>query len=130
MDAAPVVRNAVKTAVNHGIAAGDVITVVGKLLTRGQTGSLTHDFVALDHQTGAVVVEHDPFSAQQGDRVIRGVVDRNEVDKGMRFVRRQRGATVVVTQFVEGGRQAGQFTGARHSGKETRECAGGKFFVR
>ena len=129
MDAAPVVRDPVKTSVDHRIAARDVVAVVGKLLARRQSGSLTHNFVALDHQASAIAVHHDPFAPEQGDRVVRRVVDCDEVDKSVGLVRRQRDAPVVVTQFVEGSRQAGQFAGARHSRKESRDCTGGKFFV-
>eukprot|EP01035_Chromulina_nebulosa_P039985 gene39986-54063_t len=47
---------------------------------------LADDLVALDHEPGAVRVEHDPFATEERDRALRGIADGDEVDERVRFV--------------------------------------------
>lgn len=114
MDFAPLVIHSVKTAAHGRICASHMIAVVGKLLARFDPGGFADNFVSLDYEVGAIGVGNDPFAAQQSDRVIGSVADRDKVDKGMRFVSRQAAAAMVVAELVEIGRQARQFGGARH----------------
>jgi len=93
----------VKRAVGRGVAAGHMVAVVGELLARGKAGGLTDDLVAFDDQMTAIGVIHHPFAPEQRDGVLGGVEDRDEVNKGVRLVRWQRGSTVVVVEFVEAG---------------------------
>ena len=118
MNLVPELIHSVETPVRAGIAAGHVIAVVGKILPGGQARRFADDFVAFNHQPGTVRMQHDPFAAEQGDRAIRAVANRDEVDERVWFVRRQAGATMMVAQFVERGGQAGEFGGAGHAGKE------------
>jgi len=98
--------NAVKTTQRARIAAGHVITIVGKLLTRSQTRSFADDFVAFDNQMVAIAVLDHPLTAEQGDDAIRGVVNRHKVDEGVRFVRGQGHAPVVINELIEAGAEA------------------------
>ena len=53
---------------------GDMITVVGKRTTGFQNRTFAHNFVALNHGGGAVLIDQDPFPAKQGDGVFGEVV--------------------------------------------------------
>ena len=90
-----------KTAVRGGIGARDVVAVVGKLFSRSQLWRFAHDAVAFDHQARAVGVLDDPFPTQQGDGAVGAVPDGNEINEGMRLVRRETRAAVMVAEFVE-----------------------------
>ena len=121
--------DAVKAAVRGGVLIGNVITVVGKLLTRSEAWGLPDDFIPFDHKAGTIGVEHDPFASQQGDRVFGFVADRDEVNEGVWLVRRKAGAAMVITQFIQTSGEAGNFAGARHGTNRTgiREAASTAF---
>lgn len=91
----------VKTAVGGRIGASHMIAVVGKLFSRSQLWRFAHDPIAFDHQPGAVGVLDDPFPTQQGDGAVGAIADGNEINEGMRLVRRKTGAAMVVAEFVE-----------------------------
>ena len=75
--------DAVKAAVGARINAGDVITIVGKLLPGGEARGFTDDLVALDDEAGAVGMDDDPFAPEEGDCVVRGVLDGDEINEGV-----------------------------------------------
>jgi hypothetical protein len=107
-----------EAALGAGIAAGNVIAIVGKLFARSEAGCFPDDPVALDHEAGPIRMENDPFAAEQGDGVVAGIVDGDEIDKGVGFVRGQAHSAMVIAEFVEPGREAGKFLGATcHAGK-------------
>ena len=99
--------DSVKAAMAARVAASDVVTVVGKLFAGSESRRFTHDLVAFDYELVAILIIDDPLAAKQGDRVFGVVLQRHEIDEGMRFVRRQGLASVVVDQFVETGGEAG-----------------------
>lgn len=101
MDEIPVFVDAVKTSVCTRIAPRHMVAVVGKLLAGREARRFPDDPVAFDHQTRAVRVQYDPFAAQQCDAAIGGILNRDEIDEGVRLVRRQARAAVVVAQLVK-----------------------------
>ncbi len=118
MDFPPQLVDAMEAALGAGIAAGNVITVIGKLFARSEAGRLSDDPVALDYEAGAIRMENDPFATEQGDGVLAGIVDRDEIDKGVGFVRGQAHSAMMIAEFIEPGREAGKFLGATsHAGK-------------
>lgn len=100
-----------KAAVCDSVAARDMIAVVGELFTRSEPRRISDDLIAFNHQLAAVGVSDHPFATEQCHRPIRRVRDRDEVNKGVRLVLRQRGAAVMIREFVELGGQPGNFTG-------------------
>lgn len=97
-----------KTPSGAGRAAGDVITVVGKLFTRSEAGRFADDFLPFDDQVGSVEVLDHPFSAEERERVFRSVVNRDEVDESVRLIGGQTRAAMVVDEFIEAGGKAGR----------------------
>ena len=112
--------HAMEAAVDAGIDAGDMVAVVGELFPRRELRGLAHNSFTFDHELGAVGMLH-PLASQQSDGAIGGIVDGDEVDKGMGFIRRKTGTAMVVAELVEAGGEAGQFAGAGHGKKESRE---------
>ena len=120
MDFASEMVDAVKTAVGPGVTAGDVVAVIGKLFSWREPRCLSHDFVALDHEPGAVRVLHDPFSSQESDAVFGAVVNGDVIDEGVRLVRWQAGTAMMVGEFVESGGETGKRVRTkRHAAKRT-----------
>ncbi len=107
MDLVSLLVEAVKTAPGGRIETSHMVTAVGKLFARGQMRSFAHDLVAFDHQLGAIRVKHDPFAAEEGHTPIGAIADGDEIDEGMRLVRRQAHSAVVVAEFVETGGETG-----------------------
>jgi len=97
---------AMKAAVSFGIAASDMIAVVGKSLARLEAGRLADNLVAFDHNPGAIRMLDHPFPTEHGNGVVGAIADGDKIYECVRLVGRQAGATVVVTQFVEGRREA------------------------
>ncbi len=91
-----------------------MVTIVGELFARREARCLADDFIALDHEARAVGMQHDPFAPQQCDRAVGSIVDRDEVNEGVRLVGRETGPAEVMTQFVEAGGETGQFAGFGH----------------
>lgn len=107
----------VEATLGFGIAAGDMVTVVGKLFPGRETRGFAHDFVAFDHEPFAIGMQDDPFAAEQDYGVLRAVGDGDMVDKRVRLVRRQARSAMVIAEFIEGSGQAGQFKGTGHPPK-------------
>lgn len=101
--------DAVKTPVRDRVTARDMIAVVRKLLTRGEARGLTDDLVTFDDELAAVGVGDDPFPAQQRHGAVGGIVDRDEVDERVRFVSGERRPAIMIGEFVESGREPGDF---------------------
>ena len=115
MDFFSVFVDAVKATLSSRVGAGDVIAVIGKLLARGEPRSFADDLVTFDHELAAIGMHDYPFAPEEGDHAVRAVLNRDEVNESVRFVRRKRRAAVVVGEFVEAGGQTGDFAGtARH----------------
>ena len=119
MDLVPMFVDAMKTSMRRRVAAGHMVTVIGKLFARRDSWRFADNLVAFDHQPRAVGVQHDPFAAKQGHRAIGGIVDRDEIHERMGLVRWQTRPAVVIAQLVEGSREAGQFARAGHDKKES-----------
>lgn len=111
VDLATLVIHTVKTPVRDGVTSRDVITVVGKLFAGREARRFSDDFVTFDHELVAVGVDHDPFSAQQGDRAIGAIFNGDEIDKRVRLVGRERWSAVMIGKFVESGDKAGERAG-------------------
>ena len=88
--------HAVEAAAHLRIFTGHMVAVVGKLFTRGETRGFADDLVAFHHEMTAVGVGDDPLATEQCHRVVGAVVDCDEIDEGVRFVRGQAAAAVVV----------------------------------
>ena len=101
--------HAMEGALHAGVAGGDVIAVVRKMLAGRQARRFADDFFTFDDQPAAVFVENHPFSAQEGDRAVRLVPDRDEVNERMRLPFRQTGSAVMVDQPVQMSREAWYF---------------------
>jgi len=112
------------TAVGSRIDGCHVVAIVGKLLAGGEAGGFADDFVGFDHELFAVAMLDDPFAAEQRDNTIGGVANRDEIDEGMRFVRRQSHAAMVVHEFVEMSGQAFEWCGSGHWLSKERSCLG------
>ena len=125
-----VVIHAVETAAHLGIAIRDMVAVVGKLLAGREARRFADDFVAFDDQAAAVAVDHDPFAAQEPDGAIGFVFDRDEINEGVRVIRWQAGATVVINQLVELCGEAGQFYGFARQGKKRTQFSPGRNLIR
>ncbi len=65
MNPVPLLVYAMKAPVRRGVTARHVIAVVGKLFPWSQSRGLAHDLVALNDQSCAIGMEHDPLSAEQ-----------------------------------------------------------------
>ena len=126
VDFLPVVIHPVKTAAHLGIAMRDMVAVVGELFAGGEARGFTDDFVAFDDEAAAVAVDHDPFAAQEPDGALGFVPDRDEINEGMRFIRWQAGAAVVINQLVEVCGEAGQFYGFAGQGKKRTQFSPGR----
>jgi hypothetical protein len=79
--------NAVETTMGDGIAAGDMIAIIRKLFTGGNSGCFAYDLVTLDHELTSIGVSRDPFPAKESNRAIRAIFDRYKIHEGVRFVR-------------------------------------------
>ena len=130
MDFLAVVIHAVETAAHLGIAIRDMVAIVGKLFAGREARRFADDFVAFDDQAAAVAVDHDPFSAEEPDGAVGFVLDRDEINEGVRLVRRQAGAAVVVNQLVELGGEAGQFYGFARQGEKRMQLSSGCNLIR
>ena len=64
VDFIPEFVDTVKTSEGAGVAASHVVTVVGKLFTRGETRGFANDFVAFDHKVIAIAVLDYPFTTE------------------------------------------------------------------
>ena len=62
--------DAMEAAVRRGVTARNMIAVIGKLFAWRQSRGLTDNLVALDDQSGAIGMEHDPLSTEQGHAAI------------------------------------------------------------
>lgn len=96
------------------IAAGHVITVVGKRLARAESGRFANNLVALDHQALAVGLLHHPLPTAQFDRAVRAIVNSDKIDEGVRLVGRQAGTAMMVDQAIQASHQARKFNRSRH----------------
>ena len=115
MDLASKFVDPVKRPARRRIAAGHVITVIGKVLARCEARGFAHDLVALDDELAPIGMFDDPFPSEECDGVLRAVADGDEVDERMRLVGRKRRTTVVVGELVKSGGEAREFAGAGHS---------------
>jgi hypothetical protein len=107
MDATAKFVDAVERAGGAGGGAGDVVAVVGKLFAGREARGFADDFLAFDDEMGAVEVLDHPFAAEERERVFGAVVNRDEVDEGVRLIGGQTRATVMVDEFVQSGGEAG-----------------------
>ena len=114
MDLVAAFCDAVKAPQRGGVFAGDVVTVVGERFTRCQARSFADDFVAFDHHAMAVRMFDHPLATQQRDRLVRAVVDGDEVDKRVGLVRGQTATPMMVDQLVEAGTEPGKENGGSH----------------
>ena len=103
MNLLPLLVDSVKTPVRHRITTSDMVAVVGELFARSQTRRFAHNLVAFDHELTAVGVHDDPFPTEKSDRAIRTIFDRDEVNEGVWFIRRQRRPAVVIGEFIKTG---------------------------
>ncbi len=115
MYAVPLLIEPMEAAADDRILAGHMIAVVGKLLPGFEPRGFSHDFVTLHHEVAAVGVGEDPLAPKEGDRAVGAVVDRHKINKGMRFVRREAAAAMMVAELVEPGGQAGEFGRTGHA---------------
>lgn len=79
----------------------DVIGVVGEGLTGLQIGELADHAVAFDDEGVAFGILHDPFAAEDVDRIGGMIVDGDLIDEGMGAVWRS-GTSFVVFHAVNG----------------------------
>ena len=96
-----------KGSARRRVAAGDMVTVVGKLFPGLEARRFADDLVPLDHQPAAVGVLDHPFSPEERHRVIGAVADRDEIHERVGLVRRQRRAAEMVGELVEAGGEPG-----------------------
>jgi len=94
-----------------------VVAVVAKRFAGREPRRLAHDAVAFEHGTAAVFVLEHPLTREQFHRAVGGVLQRDEVDKGVRFICGQAHPAVVIAELIEAGCEAGDFagTGKGHS---------------
>jgi len=109
MNEIPLLIHPVKTPRDARVAPRHMIAVVRKLLAGAEPGALAHNLVAFNDHAGAVDLQQDPFAAEQGDHSVRSVVNRDKVNKRMRLIRRKSHSAMMVVEFIEPGREAGQF---------------------
>lgn len=79
----------VETSMRDSIAASNVVAVIRKFFTGIEAGRLADDLITFNHELAAIRVHDHPLTPQQGDRAIRAVDDRNEINKRVWFIRRQ-----------------------------------------
>lgn len=109
MDFVTKLIDSMKATVSRRIQSRYVIAIVGELFSRREVRRFADNLVALDDDVTSVAVKYDPFPAKQGDGAIRPIFDRDKVNESMRLVGWQAGASVVIAQFVESCREAGEF---------------------
>ena len=114
-NAPALVVDSMKTAMGHGIAVGNMIAVIGKVLARIEAGCLAHDLVAFDHQLGRVSVFDDPFAPQQRDGAVRPVLNGQIIDEGMGLLRGKLGSALPIDESVKHDMKAGEFFGSGHA---------------
>ena len=108
--------HAVEGAVRAGVAGGDVIAVVGKMLAGRQARPLADDLIPLDDKVAAVGLLDHPFAAEQGDDAVGLVLDRDEIDECVWCSLRQAVAAMMVDEPVKVGRETRNFAGGlRHA---------------
>jgi len=103
--------NAMEAAMGAGVAGGNVVAVVGKMLARRQPGRLADNLFTLDDELGAVGILNHPFAAEQGDDSVGLVLDRDEIDERVRLSFRQAVAAMMVDEPVKVSREARNFAG-------------------
>lgn len=110
----------VKTADRPGVGPGHVITIVRKLLTWLEAGCFAHDLVAFHHETCAIGMMNDPLATEERDRAVGFVANRDEINKGVRFVLRQALSTIMVVELIQSGGEPGQGDGIGAGHNSTR----------
>ena len=60
-----------------------MIAVVGKRTAGLEYGAFSHDLIPLDHGGGAILIDENPFSAQQGNGGLSQVANGHEIYEGM-----------------------------------------------
>ena len=97
-----------------------VVAVVAELPARRDGRLLAHDAIPLDDQGGAVPVGHHPLATPDRDGARSLVVDREEVDEGMRGFRGEV-RIPVVGHLVDGDPEAWEFlSGSLHVTQDKR----------
>lgn len=107
----------VKTTASLGVAVGDMVAVIGKLLSGGEARGFSDNAVAFDDDPVAIGMGDYPFATQQRDRAVGAVTDGHEINKRVRLVRGQALTAMVIHHFVEAGGQAGELNGSSHDEK-------------
>ena len=97
----------VEAAMRAGVEAGYMVTVVGKLLARGEAGCLADDLISFDDQPRAVGVFDNPLSSEERDRPVGAISDGDEINERVRLVDRQTHAAVMIGELIEPGSKAG-----------------------
>jgi hypothetical protein len=70
-----------KTAGSLTVTVPYMVAVVRKMRTGDEGGSLTDNFVSLDHRPGSIRIFYHPLPAKQGNRAIRAIMNRQVIDK-------------------------------------------------
>jgi hypothetical protein len=120
MHMAAEIIDTVKTALGASRPGGHMVAVVGKLLSRGEARGFAHYLVTFDHELAAVFMGDDPFATEQRDGVFGAVVNRDEINKRVRLVRRQALAPVMIHELVEAGGEAGKCERSGHGNNQFR----------
>jgi hypothetical protein len=101
MNPVSILVDPVEAAMRRSVTASDVVAVIGKLFAGREARRLTDNLIAFNNKPRAVGMHHDPFPTEQRNRAIGGILNRDEVNKRVRFVRRQARAAVVIAQLVQ-----------------------------
>jgi hypothetical protein len=88
---------------------GYMIAVVGKRTAGLKYGAFSHDLIPLDHGGGAILIDENPFSAQQGNGGLSQVANGHEIYEGMQMTSLNDGLFLVMDEFVELGLETVQF---------------------
>ena len=116
----------VEGATRTGVAGGDMIAIVREMLAGRQARRLADNLVPLDDEATAIGLLDHPFSAEQGDRAVGFVLDRDKIDERMRLALGQAIAAMMMDEPVKVGRETRYFAGGlRHAGRSIVRCWNG-----
>ena len=88
---------------------GYMIAVVGKRTAGLKYGAFSHDLIPLDDGGGSILIDENPFSAQQGNGGLSQVANGYEIYEGMQMSSLNGRLFLVMDEFVELGLQTVQF---------------------
>ena len=85
MNFIPLLINPMKRTSGFGREMGNMIAVVGKRVSRLESGAFAHDFISLHHGFCTILIDQNPLSAQQSNFAVGKVTNGDKINEGMQI---------------------------------------------